>query len=373
MAVDKRRRARILITLLFVLLVSGITTFKLFKNYLFVTHHSTKLYHNWKRVKQWDRQNGKHVNIFLVKFDHLSDFYGRAFDMAEERGMSDCSFKDFNCEFQHTDHRKANVLFFSVWSQDIINLLELYRDPSKEQLLAAINTEAETRLPKERFRLLEDADIRMDYHPSSDVLISDMCTFLQPNRKEIKPENRKGILLLLSDCAFEWRIQYIKELMEHVHIDSYGRCLKNSFRENDSREHVSRYANGVELGRQYRMFLQLENTITPDYITEKLTMAYESGAIPVYWGPAETYNWLPGNHTIIDPQKYRGPLDLARYLKRVDAQDEYFIYHTSNFDWEKTREHQRKFCPVNLSSEYFPKQYLCALCKVAHEKMRTKL
>ena len=84
-------------------------------------------------------------------------------------------------------------------------------------------------------------------------------------------------------------------------------------------------------------------------------MAYESGAIPIYWGPAETYNWLSGNHTIIDPQNYRGPLDLARYLKRVDAQDEYFIYHTSNFDWEKTREHQRKLCLVNLSSEYFPK------------------
>ena len=62
------------------------------------------------------------------------------------------------------------------------------------------------------------------------------------------------------------------------------------------------------------MFLQLENTFTPDYITEKLTMAYKSGAIPVYWGPAETYDRVLGNHTILDPCNYSGPLDLSHYL-----------------------------------------------------------
>ena len=66
-------------------------------------------------------------------------------------------------------------------------------------------------------------------------------------------------------------------------------------------------------------------------------MAYSGRAIPVYWGPPDIYDWVPGNHTFIDPRNFSGPKELAEYMKRVAEDDALFNYHTSNFDWDRTK------------------------------------
>ena len=116
----------------------------------------------------------------------------------------------------------------------------------------------------------------------------------------------------------------------------------------------------MKISSSYRMVVTFENLIQDDYITEKINFVLFSGAIPVYWGPPQIYSWVPGNHSFIDASKYT-PEDLAKYLKRVDEEDDLFRYHTTNFDVNKTKEMISRLCPKV--------SYMCATCQIAQKKL----
>ena len=40
--------------------------------------------------------------------------------------------------------------------------------------------------------------------------------------------NRKLIVGFIRNCGSKWRTDYIKELMKYVHVDQWGRCLRNT-------------------------------------------------------------------------------------------------------------------------------------------------
>lgn len=117
--------------------------------------------------------------------------------------------------------------------------------------------------------------------------------------------------------------------MKLVHIDSYGKCWHNMPAFPASKANWRDVF--VNISKNYRMVLAFENKIEPDYITEKLPLVYRSGAIPVYRGPPEVYLWVPGSLTFIDAHKFT-PAELAKYMKRIDADDDLFKYHTSKFN-----------------------------------------
>ena len=89
----------------------------------------------------------------------------------------------------------------------------------KGQLLAVLNTEAETCIFQHNQP--NAADIRIDYHPSSDVFVSEICYLpldTLENRTPPDPSRRKGIAMFVSNCGAKWRTNYLPELMKHVHI-----------------------------------------------------------------------------------------------------------------------------------------------------------
>lgn len=106
------------------------------------------------------------------------------------------------------------------------------------------------------------------------------------------------------------------------------------------------------------MVIAFENIIEPDYISGKIAFIYRAGVIPVYRGPLEVYLWVPGNHTFIDANKFT-PEVLAKYIKRVDADDDLFRYHTSNFDIERSRKRVEAVCPKA--------NFMCRVCELAHD------
>ena len=55
----------------------------------------------------------------------------------------------------------------------------------------------------------------------------------------------------------------------------------------------------LEIARKYGMIIAFENNIQKDYITEKLALIFQSGAIPVYRDAPEAYQWVPENHPFI--------------------------------------------------------------------------
>ena len=292
------------------------------------------------------------IVVYIEMFEWLNVVYGNSFTDIEKRSRKRCLLPNNSlCIYQHED-KKADVVFRFVYNYIEGHLPFRYYDG---QIVAMMNSEAESQAVMEP---LEKADIQIDHHPTSDVTITEACMI--PWHEGIyetpDPSKRKGVCLFVSHCDVKWRTDYILELAKHIHIDSYGGCWHNVSTPAD-REH--RMTTGFDPAKKYRMLLTFENTINHDYITEKISMGYKVGAIPVYWGPPEIYQWTPGNHTFIDPQRFKGPKELAEYLRRVDEDDDLFRYHTTNFDYSRARQMHMDNCP--------PEPYWCQICTVAHK------
>ena len=308
-----------------------------------------------------DAPTSTNVTVFVENFDGLNEFYGNSFTKMESDIPRACKLPHGgSCILQHSEAsaQTANVVFRMVrfiHPEDTVRYHE-------GQLLAVMNSEAER--GEYGLQQLREADIKMDHHPSSEILLSEVCSLPVHKWESLPPSDptqRKGIAMFTSNCGAEWRLDYLDRLSRVVHIDSYGRCLHNK----DEPPAVDKYHNLIEISSKYRMVVTFENIIQDDYISEKIGVVFSSGAIPVYWGPPQVYSWVPGNHSFIDASKYKdSPENLGRYLKRVDEEDDLFKYHTSNFDINKTKEIKERLCPKV--------GYMCLTCQIAQKKLLQK-
>uniref|UniRef100_A0ABM5FRM4 GDP-fucose protein O-fucosyltransferase n=1 Tax=Pogona vitticeps TaxID=103695 RepID=A0ABM5FRM4_9SAUR len=137
------------------------------------------------------------------------------------------------------------------------------------------------------------------------------------------------LVYVQSDCdPPSDRDSYIKELMTHIEVDSYGACLHNR----DLPEHLRDPAymdsdEFYEVLAQYKFILAFENAICEDYITEKLWRPLKLGVVPVYYGSPSIGDWLPSNKSAVLVTAFSHPKDLARYIQVLDTDDkEYEAY-----------------------------------------------
>ena len=292
------------------------------------------------------------ISTFLESYHDLLVFYRDEFKI----NVDYCTLPNgAKCIYQSTEPM-ADVVFRAT--QFIYDGTAPLRY-CPHQVLAVLHSEAENH----QFGLyqMDLADIRIDHHLSSDATYKEICTLpvdkWEKNDSPSDPSKRKGIALFSSDCSFHWRTQYYRKLMQYVNITSYGKCFHNA-QEPSSRDNRSSL---VDIASKHRMVVTFENVIQTDYISEKIVLVYQSGAIPVYWGPPEIYSWVPGNHSFIDASMFDGPKELAAYLKKVDEDDELFRHHTSNFDVQRTKAVINKYC--------FKSDYFCRVCQLGNDKV----
>ena len=298
----------------------------------------------------------KDVIIYVENIDSLNVFYSNDYVM----------IKSNSCELPYDGKCILQTSKESAMTADVVFKMVRFIHPQdtvrfyKGQLLAVLNSEAE----RDEYGLqqLREADIRVDHHPSSDILWAEACylpVHMWETSPPADPAKRKGIALFTSNCAAKWRLDYLKRLYKAIPIDSYGRCLHNM--DEPRANYSGKWANMVTVSSKYRMVVVFENIIQDDYISEKIVNVFASGAIPVYWGPPQIYSWVPGNHSFIDAGKY-SPVDLALYLKRIDEEDDVFKYHTSNFDVNKTKDMIERLCANNV-------HFMCQICQLAQKKL----
>ena len=173
------------------------------------------------------------------------------------------------------------------------------------------------------------------------------------------PSGRHGIVMFISDPK-SWRRSYLKELMKHIDIVSYGSVLHNtemsSSRGKGSSDFIHVKIN-LTKDKGYKFLIAFENSIFPEYVTEKIWHGYLSQAIPIYYGTSDVYNQVPGANTFIDATKFDGPQQLAEYIKKID-QDDSLYKSFFNFDIEKTLKFQKN-CPQETLG--------CAMCNYLYK------
>ena len=128
-----------------------------------------------------------------------------------------------------------------------------------------------------------------------------------------------------SDCGTPSdRDMYVKELMKHMKVDSYGKCVHNK----DLPEHLVNPIGGMDakefmmLQGRYKFTLVMENAICEDYITEKLWRPLHVGSVPVIFGSPSVQDWLPDKKSGIIVNDFSSPKELAEFLLSLDKDDE---------------------------------------------------
>ena len=109
----------------------------------------------------------------------------------------------------------------------------------------------------------------------------------------------------------------------------------------------------------------MENSLSHDYVTEKVWEALRGGCLPIYFGAPNVNDYLPHPSSIIHYRDFGSPKALVAELKRLMADE---ARYNSHFDW--------RAWPLNrLNPKY---QYMaqlpygehsqCLLCRYIKER-----
>ncbi|XP_068750988.1 alpha-(1,3)-fucosyltransferase 11-like [Montipora capricornis] len=158
-------------------------------------------------------------------------------------------------------------------------------------------------------------------------------TFNEPNLKApVSFSNKTGLILAAFSNCEKVRIEYMRQLMKFVTVDSYGGCLRNKH------NLVQRYGKDYrlaksELARKYKFTLVFFNQDCDYFVDAQLTHALDAGSVPVIMGTDKLDEFLPGNlrNAVIKVRDFKSPRHLADYILYLSKSETEY----NNFlDWK---------------------------------------
>jgi alpha-1,3-fucosyltransferase 10 len=180
---------------------------------------------------------------------------------------------------------------------------------------------------------LRHFDLRMTYERDADVWVPYLprrAAFEALSGRELPAEREAAPLVLFQSAAIDrcGRYPFAAALMRHVRTDSYGRQLNNRALAGPDLGAASKLATIA----RYKFTLAIENSIAPDYVTEKFFDPLLQGSVPVYRGAPNVAAFAPGPKSYIDASQFRGPEELAEYLNYLAGNEaahaEYLAWRT---------------------------------------------
>jgi alpha-1,3-fucosyltransferase len=128
------------------------------------------------------------------------------------------------------------------------------------------------------------------------------------NRKYPHLANRtKMVSWFASHCpTHSQQEDYVKELANFVQVDIYGKC--------GTMECLPRISQRCEsLLDDYKFYLAAENSLCPDYVSEKFYRALTNDLVPIVYGVADYTDYAPP-HSFINMADFASPKDLAAFI-----------------------------------------------------------
>eukprot|EP00933_Yihiella_yeosuensis_P045328 TRINITY_DN406_c0_g1_i2.p1 TRINITY_DN406_c0_g1~~TRINITY_DN406_c0_g1_i2.p1 ORF type:complete len:453 (+),score=65.52 TRINITY_DN406_c0_g1_i2:221-1579(+) len=140
------------------------------------------------------------------------------------------------------------------------------------------------------------------------------------------------------NCGAQGRLRLIEELVKlGVKVDSIGTCVAKGSR-GIHNAYFAR-AKKSDFLQKYRVYLALENSQQPGYVSEKIMDGYAAGAVSVYWGASDIAERVPPNSFINANTALNNPGDLkALALKLKNALENKQAWEEL-FKWKQTPTH----------------------------------
>ena len=287
----------------------------------------------------------------------FNDFFGRPAD-------TDVSCGDA-CEFT-TDRRRfyeATAVVFHI--PTLAGLGALQKRPG--QLWVAWSMESCVNYPLIADRsFMRNFDIRMTYEQTADIwcpYLPSECEFEQALATPLAAKTAAASTVMFQTADFDrsGRNAFAREMMEYMKVDSYGSFLRNRQLDVPDRGRETK----LRLMASYKFCIGFENSIAPDYVTEKFFDPLRAGSVPVYRGAPNVEVFAPGPNAFIDASCFSGPRELAEFLTFLDNDDQAYRRY---FAWREVglSEHFRAHL-ARRGAEPF-----CRLCKMAADGPRSR-
>ena len=196
-------------------------------------------------------------------------------------------------------------------------------------------------------------DLQMNYHLNADVVVPYIrYNFRELLREKTQEKEREKIINSFISSSFNQsgRAEYLRELMNHLDVHSYGKLFQNRVIQHDKG-----YQSKMELIAKYQLTLSCENAIVQDYVTEKFYDPLIAGSVPVYLGAPNINDFAPGDRCFINASDFNSPASLAEYLLAV-SKDE--ALYQSYFEW-KTKPFSPTFAKMLDQQKEHPFVRLC--------------
>jgi hypothetical protein len=146
------------------------------------------------------------------------------------------------------------------------------------------------------------------------------ATWVEALNRPLPAKTEKSPVVMFQSASHNnsQRIEYARELMRKINVDSYGRILQTKSLSEVDQGRTTKLATIA----RYKFCLSLENAFEVDYVTEKFFDPLLVGTIPVYRGAPNITQFSPGKYAFINAADFSSASELALYLKALDRDDE---------------------------------------------------
>jgi Glycosyltransferase family 10 (fucosyltransferase) C-term/Fucosyltransferase, N-terminal/Coenzyme PQQ synthesis protein D (PqqD) len=230
------------------------------------------------------------------------------------------------------------------------------------QLWVAWSMECQANYPslERREGSLRFFDLTMTYHLDADVSVPYVNPEFQTTLRKpvrVKTSDKRVNAFISSKVDASGRLAYLRELMRHIEVHSYGKMLNNKSMATDGGRHSK-----LETLGQYQFSLAFENAVARDYVTEKFFDPLLAGSVPVYLGAPNIEDFAPGDHCFVNAADFADPRALADYLLEVSMDEQAYSRY---FAW-KEQPFRPNFVRLLEQQQEHP---FVRLCKIIEERL----
>ena len=264
------------------------------------------------------------------------------------------------CSFNRKELKSDAILYYGGYTK------LKYKRVFDDQIVVVFTREAETGQHC-HFPPPDQYDIKISYRRDSTIPSPFVCLrnlgirVAEMGQPDVPIGRKKLVASIITNCASKWRTNYLTELMKYVHVDQWGKCLKNTVGEFWKTRHGSTEQEKLNFLNEnpYKFLIAFENTVDVDYVSEKIYQAYLTRTIPIFYGDKAVFDLAIANTSFIYANNYT-PKELAQLIKRIDSNDTLYSEYFKNWDLVKMRKLHEQYC-----SEYF----ICATCRKVWETL----
>ena len=190
----------------------------------------------------------------------------------------------------------------------------------------------------------------MTYRTDSDVqqpygVLETRVTPVEKHYSQIFDDKPKFAVWIVSHCStHSKREDYVREMQKYVTVDIYGMCGRQFS------------IDVATLVKEYKFFLSFENSLCPDYVTEKVFNYFEFDIIQVVRGGVDYDKLLP-NDTFINTAKFPNAKALAQYLTDVGSDQELYVKYL-----------RRKAAYKSCRGDFTYRNSMCDICRKLNHK-----